>query len=449
MPNKSSSNRTRSSTATPAVTTSSITKKAPVSTPKASIVDSDLAEDDIDNTDGDIKNIASCSSIASSNPLDISLLACVTSTLKYTRRLDFTTACANSATACIANFNDSIPKHNNPAPHHGKVDDAAHYWVDTSGNILTLKFPAIILTTGAHSRLGPYFNLPTNGIDVSILKKTQAQFELRPLDSPNFSNKAVACSANAFNGLFFLATELELSLAGNNNTSEEKILPNVTPFCHVNHDLDVYTLVANTSPLFHNVPDTNAAQNTMIKQSDISTSKSVPLSPSKVRATALQNLSASTSSPTKKTLGIIYLTDLPNPQYQYEGLSKSNNISSVTIHLPDVRDSHGKIISPSDYATKIPDGDIVEIEVMPKLWIIKPKPSAPPNSKDAAGAHVYQLDLKKLKLLPYAEYVQTDMVKGKGKQKADGKHGENSPGKQISPNKSSTSSLTDDETMDI
>ncbi|KIM51155.1 hypothetical protein SCLCIDRAFT_33677 [Scleroderma citrinum Foug A] len=129
MPNKSSSNRTRSSTATPAVTTSSITEKAPVSTLKASIVDSDLAEDDIDNTDGDIENISSRSSIAPSNPLDISLLAC-----------------ANSATACIADFNDSIPKHNNPAPHRGKVDDAAHYWVDTSGNILTLKFNGVCHT---------------------------------------------------------------------------------------------------------------------------------------------------------------------------------------------------------------------------------------------------------------------------------------------------------------
>lgn len=81
------------------------------------------------------------------SPLDVSLLACAT-----------------SATACVADFNDTIPKHNNPAPRCGKVEDGAHYWVDASGNILTLKFPAIILTTGTFSRLGPYFNLPTNGV---------------------------------------------------------------------------------------------------------------------------------------------------------------------------------------------------------------------------------------------------------------------------------------------
>ena len=82
-------------------------------------------------------------------------------------------------------------------------------------------------------------------------------------------------------------------------------------------------------------------------------------------------------------------------------------------------------------------------------WIIKPKPSAPPNSKDASGSHVYQLDLKKMKILPYMEYVQANMIKGKGKRKTGEEHGDDSPSKKLATKKYSDESLTDDDTMHI
>lgn len=386
------------------------------------------------------------------SPLDVSLLAC-----------------SNSPTACPPNFNEAIPKHNNPAPRRGKVPDSAHYWVDASGNILHLKFPAIISTTGQYSRLGPYFNLPPDGIDVSTLKKTRAQFELHPLQPDEFPEEAVACSASAFNGLYFLVTEHELGLSAatvNDKSTESGMddrnsSPFVLPFCRAYQERDFFAIVANTQPIFRNIPDTNSPQNTMIRRSDIAkTSVSAPLSPSKIRAAALEgNTSLSTSasaSPSKKTSGIMSLTDLPDPQGRYDGLAKSHNLSGITVHFPDVRDGHGKIIPPSEYGTKVNDGDVVEVEVVPKLWIIKPKPSAPPQSKDANGSHIYQLDLKKLKLLPYADYVRADLVKGKGKRKAtdEGHHaGSPSPRKK---RKTSTQSpaissddLTEDESMNL
>lgn len=388
-----------------------------------------------------------------STPIDVSLLAC-----------------SNSPTACMPNFNDTLPKHNNPAPRRGKVPDSAHYWVDASGNILHLKFPAIISTTGQHSRLGPYFNLPPNGIDVGTLKKTRAQFELLPLRPDEFPEKAVTCSASAFNGLYFLVTEYELSMnTVSEATSHNKTLDNasnehnnaafVIPFCRAYQEQDIFAIVANTQPLFRNVPDTNSAQNTMIRRSDITaTSVSAPLSPSKIRAAALQgNTNPPTSpspSPTKKTTGMTLLTDLPDPQGRYDGLAKSYNLSGVTIHYPDVRDHHGKIIPPSEYGMKINDGDIVEVEVVPKLWIIKPKPSAPTNSKDANGSHIYQLDLKKLKQLPYADYVQAHMVKGKSKRKSNDDHADSPfPNKKKTTYKPSTALSSDElseiDTMDL
>ena len=50
-------------------------------------------------------------------------------------------------------------------------------------------------------------------IDIGLLKKARAQFELRPLDSPEFPTEAITCSANAFNGLYFLASENEINMA--------------------------------------------------------------------------------------------------------------------------------------------------------------------------------------------------------------------------------------------
>lgn len=80
-------------------------------------------------------------------------------------------------------------------------------------------------------------------------------------------------------------------------------------------------------------------------------------------------------------------------------------------------------------------------------WIIPPKANVPANSKEACETHVYQLELKKMKLLPYADYVRTNMFQGKGKRKATEASDESSPPKKLAANKHSVESLTDDDTM--
>jgi len=51
-------------------------------------------------------------------------------------------------------------------------------------------------------------------------------------------------------------------------------------------------------------------------------------------------------------------------------------------------------------------------------WVIRPQPNAAPMSQDGTGSHIYQLDLKKMKVMPYSDYVHKNFI-GKGKHKAD------------------------------
>lgn len=62
-------------------------------------------------------------------------------------------------------------------------------------------------------------------------------------------------------------------------------------------------------------------------------------------------------------------------------------------------------------------------------WVIRPRPNSAPRSRDASGSRIYQLDLKKMKVMPYSDYVRPNFVK-KSKRKANDNLG--SPSKKIS-----------------
>ena len=48
-------------------------------------------------------------------------------------------------------------------------------------------------------------------------------------------------------------------------------------------------------------------------------------------------------------------------------------------------------------------------------WMFPPRPDGPSNQ--ANGSHVYQLEIKKMKIMPYSDYICSSFV-GKGKHKA-------------------------------
>ncbi|KAG1862144.1 hypothetical protein F4604DRAFT_1494811, partial [Suillus subluteus] len=98
-----------------------------------------------------------------------------------------------------------IPLENNPHPLCTFMNDSAEYWVDGSGSLLHMKFPARLDLNGQYSRIGPYFNMPSTGVP---------QFELRPLHKSNplsshYPQEALDCSARALDTLVALTNEVE------------------------------------------------------------------------------------------------------------------------------------------------------------------------------------------------------------------------------------------------
>ncbi|KAF8834653.1 hypothetical protein BDN67DRAFT_1016282 [Paxillus ammoniavirescens] len=92
------------------------------------------------------------------------------------------------------------------------------------------------------------------------------------------------------------------------------------------------------------------------------------------------------------------------------------------------------LMSPSEYASKLHDSDIVEVEIILKLWNIKANKSGNDSfACDANGSRVYQLVLKNMTLLPAERYMQLAMIKAlnfKGKQKASSEAQGQSPTKK-------------------
>jgi hypothetical protein len=78
----------------------------------------------------------------------MSLLGCVTSQGAFTQEV----------------VEQYIPLENNPRPLSARMGDNAEYWVDQSGDVLHLKFPAKLDFNGQWCRLGPYFSLPDSGV---------------------------------------------------------------------------------------------------------------------------------------------------------------------------------------------------------------------------------------------------------------------------------------------
>ncbi|KAG0705980.1 hypothetical protein DFH29DRAFT_872713 [Suillus ampliporus] len=94
--------------------------------------------------------------------------------------------------------------------------------------------------------------------------------------------------------------------------------------------------------------------------------------------------------------------------------------SNGMVQSPDVRDEHGVHIHVSDYKTKLKEGMIVKLEVILKLWTIKPCRDNP-NPRNVNGSRVSQIMLQHMQILPCTKYTQpvfVDSLKDKkGKRK--------------------------------
>ena len=165
------------------------------------------------------------------------------------------------------------------------------------------------------------------------------------------------------------------------------------------------------------------------------------------------------------TVGPIFLKDLPDPERCYEGLSSTNNITGVSVFVPDIRDSQGKIIPPMEYEKKFVDGTVVEVEVVPKLYLylfflwcqlIYFSAGCSHHVQKLPGIRLMgrmrtSSRFLKMKIMPYSDYVRSSFV-SKGKRKASDDLG--SPSKKTAtaatPGSLEWSDLSDsDHAMDV
>ncbi|KAI6126021.1 hypothetical protein EDD16DRAFT_1702750 [Pisolithus croceorrhizus] len=123
---------------------------------------------------------------------------------------------------------------------------------------------------------------------------------------------------------------------------------------------------------------------------------------------------------------ILRIGDLPDPHGCYAGLLKTyGGLTDAKVTMPDMHNTWGVLITPVEYDSKISDGNVVEVEVILKLWSIQPNSRGNPNS-----SRIYQMILQSMKLLPFNSYLQQNLLQhtypqplpaaDKGKCKADG-----------------------------
>lgn len=68
-------------------------------------------------------------------------------------------------------------------------------------------------------------------------------------------------------------------------------------------------------------------------------------------------------------LGDDLLSGLPDPLGRYAGLITQYHLQDATVVSPTVRAGNGVLIKPSEYGTKLTNGDTVMVECQLKLYV--------------------------------------------------------------------------------
>ncbi|KAG2149784.1 hypothetical protein BD769DRAFT_1381529 [Suillus cothurnatus] len=326
------------------------------------------------------------------SPLYLSLLASVSSAGAVTKE---------------AVGEKNIPMENNPRPLLTQMGDKAEYWVNGSGDLLCLKFPARLDFHGHYSHLGPYFNLPDSGLDLASLKRARGHFELHFLspddeESAQYPQEALDMSCRVLETLSALTTEVEDVRNAYN-----------------------FVLLVKSEPLFKDLLNDNQGAVPRISRSDIGKSKEL-LSPSKAKILAQrkeqQAASRNEGCSAASVLKAIYsdvtrIGDLYDPDSRYSGLG---TLRKTKVECPDVRDGQGALIHPCDYRTKLQQARFVEVEIYLKLWSIpaKTKVNYMMSDRDKFGSRNYQIVMRRMQLLPCTVYLKPTVLDPKGKRKA-------------------------------
>ncbi|KAG2336235.1 hypothetical protein BDR05DRAFT_953503 [Suillus weaverae] len=265
------------------------------------------------------------------SPLYISLLGCALSHGAFT-----------ADTCSYDNIN--IPEENNHAPCIGR-------W-------------GIRRNIGSMGRLGPYFNLFDSGIDVSNLKKTQAQFKLHFLapedeDNSDYPQEALDMSCRVLNTLSALTTAVEDRCNAGVPEAEH---PAVSPF---------------SEPLFKDLPKEGATTTPRISRQDIGKlgillspngtflgkAKQLAQASAAVRSSCAANTSGSgcnVACSSAKLAEFLCIRDLHDPDNRYSGLGL---LKEMKVECPDVCDGNGLLIHLREYSIKLAHAWFVKVKM--------------------------------------------------------------------------------------
>ncbi|KAG1721369.1 uncharacterized protein EDB91DRAFT_1088475 [Suillus paluster] len=326
----------------------------------------------------------------------------------------------NSPFAANAEMLVNIPINNNPHPLHSVFNDGANYWVGPDGNVLRLMFLVKLHLEGRYNKSGEYFNLPETGLDLADITNAKIQFEVLPLDDKekNCPVLVIGCSQFAMTLLYALHSEAE---EAHNALLDAGTIPLNVPFWRTYKEDDKYSLVVMAGAAFKDVPDLKTAMTPQMSRAEAIKCAGL-MSPSKARANAKKFSQVLDNNEGKKSNSSSWhICDLKDSRGQYSALLNTYDLHGTRVQSPDDRDEHSVHIHVSDYKTKLKEGMIVELEVILKLWNIKPRRDNP-NPRNVNGSHIYQIMLQHMQLLPCTKYTQpifVDSLKDrKGKRKA-------------------------------
>ncbi|KAG2099001.1 uncharacterized protein F5147DRAFT_777523 [Suillus discolor] len=301
----------------------------------------------------------------------------------------------------------AVAASNNPRFWDPKIH--SEQWYDTHSNPFTIQFPAMIEPTGKHSRLDPYFSLPTlKQLKLRDVRTVKVQFQLRTLDE-DYPTEAVVCSKKAVNTLMLLVSQCEAA-RGKDNHDIIQFLRNVG-----NSSADLLHFVLHLEPL---LPEAGEVRREVVPKFSLEDFENTDLVFSGTcidpdgelhRRAQTEVLGNTRYDVGWKSATDTDVSDLPDPHGHYHTMMDLFHLENVPVVVPNVRDANGALIHPADYSKIFTSAMPVVAEIVMRMWMFAP------DGKREKGSRIYQTTLKSLKLLPKDEPGMAPLGQGAGR----------------------------------
>jgi hypothetical protein len=155
-----------------------------------------------------------------------------------------------------------------------------------------------------------------------------------------------------------------------------------TPFHRTDFDCDEFHILAHTKPLFRNLPNPG---NLTVRAMSLAELKSSSKCYTKILTYLFNHqILESTTLPrpahmqpkkiddiTSETNDLTFnIRSLADPEDIYSTTLGAADVSHSHVHIPDVRNKNGDLVSPDQYDKKLEDGSIVMVDVYLKMYVL-------------------------------------------------------------------------------